>query len=129
MGDQSNNKEKSSKIQKNQNTRSGIYINLSKIVGENRISESNLDRLLYSHDLMPLPKEMALAFKTLPDIIVKPRDAKDVARIMEYAAKENIPVTPRGGASWAFGGAVPAFGGIILDMGSMKEILEINYEK
>jgi glycolate oxidase len=77
---------------------------------------------------MPLPKEMSLVFKTLPEIVVKPRDAKDVSKIMEYAVQDNIPVTPRGGASWAFGGAVPAFGGIVLDMGSMNKILEINRE-
>lgn len=107
---------------------SEIYKNLANIVGEERVSSSNLDRLLYSHDLAPLPKELSLVFKTVPDIIVKPRNATDVSRIMKYAVKYNIPVTPRGGASWAFGGVVPAYGGIVLDMGSMQEILEINKE-
>jgi len=120
--------EKGSKKLKGQGDQSEIYKKMASIVGEKRVSESNLDRLLYSHDLIPLPKEMSLVFKTLPDIVVKPRDAKDVSRIMEYAVKENIPVTPRGGATWAFGGAVPAFGGIVLDMKNMKEILEINEE-
>lgn len=128
MGDQSDKMEKGSKKLKNQNAQSEIYKNLANIVGEKNVSESNIDRLLYSHDIAPIPKEMSLAFKTLPDIVVKPRDAKDVSKIMEYAVKENIPVTPRGGATWAFAGAVPAFGGILLDMGSMKEILEINHE-
>lgn len=107
---------------------SEIYRNLADIVGKDRVSESNLDRLLYSHDLAPLPKEMSLLFKTFPDIVVKPRDATDVSRIMKYAVENSIPVTPRGGASWTFGGAAPAFGGIVLDMGSMQEILEINKE-
>lgn len=107
---------------------SEIFKNLSDIVGEDRVSESNIDRLLYSHDLAPLPKELSLVFKTVPDIVVKPRNAEDVSKIMKYANKQNIPITPRGGASWSFGGVVPAFGGIVLDMGSMQEILEINKE-
>jgi glycolate oxidase len=115
-----------SKISKDQDTSSKMYKKLANIVGEENVSESNLDRLLYSHDLAPLPKEMSLAFKTVPDVVVKPRDATDVSKIMKYAVKNNIPVIPRGGATWAFGGAISALGGIILDMGSMQEILEIN---
>jgi glycolate oxidase len=67
-------------------------------------------------------------FKTVPDIVVKPRSAKDVVSIMKLARKKNIPVTPRGGASWAYGGAVPSNGGIVLDMDGMQEILEIDSE-
>ncbi|KYK30511.1 MAG: hypothetical protein AYK22_03730 [Thermoplasmatales archaeon SG8-52-3] len=113
---------------KDQIVKSDIYKSLAEIVGEDRISESKLDRLLYSHDVAPLPKELSLLFKIVPDIVVKPRNAEDVSKIMKYAVENKIPVTPRGGASWTFGGAVPAFGGIILDMGSMQEILEINKE-
>ena len=107
-------------------SKSKLFKKLASIVSEKNVSESNLDRILYSHDLAPLPKEMSLLFKTVPDVVVKPRNVKDVSRIMKLATKENIPVTPRGGASWAFGGAVPAFGGIVLDMDGMQEILEIN---
>ena len=126
MDDLSKKAENNSKLLKDKDSTSEIYKELVKIVGKERVSESNLDRLLYSHDLAPLPKELSLAFKTIPDIVVKPRDASDVSKIMKYAVENNIPVTPRGGASWSFGGVVPAFGGIILDMKSMSEILEIN---
>lgn len=108
--------------------KSEIYSNLADIVGPDRVSESNLDRLLYSHDLAPLPKELSIVFRTVPDIVVKPRNADDVSKIMKFAIKHDIPVTPRGGASWSFGGVVPAFGGIVLDMASMQNILEINTE-
>ena len=125
---QSNETENNSNYSKDRDAKSEIYKSLADIVGEKRVSESNLDRLLYSHDIAPLPKEMSLLFKTVPGIVVKPRNAKEVSKIMKYAVKNNVPVTPRGGASWTFGGVVPAFGGIVLDMGSMQEILEINKE-
>ncbi len=109
-------------------SKSKIYQKLVTIVGENRVSVSNLDRILYSHDLAPLPKELGIMFKTVPDVIVKPRNADDVSKIIKIALKKNIPITPRGGASWAYGGAVPSNGGIVLDMDGMQEILEIDEE-
>ena len=121
--------EESSPTKQEKDKTNQIYKDIALIVGEDRVSKSRLERLLYSHDLAPLPKEMSLAFKTIPDVVVKPRNAIDVSRIMKYAVKNNIPITPRGGATWAMGGAVPTFGGIVLDMGSMQEILEINKEK
>jgi len=65
-------------------------------------------------------------FKTVPDLVVKPRNSRDVSDIIKLALKKNIPITPRGGASWAYGGAVPSNGGIVLDMDGMQEILEID---
>ncbi len=124
----SNETDKNSNHLKDRIVTSEIYKNLANIVGEERVSVSNLDRIIYSHDIAPLPKELSVVFKTVPDIVVKPRNATDVSKIMKYAVKYNIPVTPRGGASWSFGGVVPAFGGIVLDMASMQEILEINKE-
>jgi glycolate oxidase len=109
-----------------QKVRSELFKKLAAIVGENRVSDSNLDRILYSHDLAPLPKEMGLMFKTVPDVVVKPENAKELSKIMKLATRDHVPVTPRGGASWAMGGVVPAFGGIVLDMGSMQEIIEID---
>ena len=126
MDNQLNDSKKSSNHFGDQIVISEIYKNLSSIVGEDRVSESNIDRIIYSHDIAPLPKELSLIFKTIPDIVVKPRNAKDVSKIMKYAVKENLPIIPRGGASWSFGGVVPALGGITLDMGSMQKILEIN---
>jgi glycolate oxidase len=113
-------------LSKKRINKSDIYKKLADIIGEERISESNIERLLHSHDLAPLPKEISLAFKTMPDIIVKPANAKDVSKIMKFAIENNIPIIPKGGSTWALGGVVPSSGGIVLDMGSMQEILEIN---
>ena len=39
---------------------SDIYRKLASLVGKERVTESNLDRILYSHDLAPLPKELGV---------------------------------------------------------------------
>ena len=33
-----------------------------------------------------------------PDVVVQPRDADDVSRVLRFASEQRVPVTPRGGA-------------------------------
>jgi glycolate oxidase len=95
---------------------------------ESRISDEELERRLYSHDLAPLPKMMEMGFKMLPDIVVRPKNAEEVSKVIKLAIEEQIPVVPRGGASWALGGAVPVLGGIVLDMTTLNSIISVDEE-
>jgi glycolate oxidase len=98
-------------------------------VKPNRYSEETLERLVASHDLAPMPKAAALAFKMMPDMVIHPKEAEEVAEIVKTATSWGIPITPRGGASWGFGGAVPNKGGIMLDMTSMDRIVGLDSER
>jgi glycolate oxidase len=109
-----------------QNKIDRLYRKITKIVTETRVNKEDFERRLYSHDVASLPKMMDLAFKFKPDLIVRPKNAKEISEIVKLAVKEGIPIIPRGGASWGLGGAVPVNGGIVLDMTSMKEIIEID---
>ncbi len=62
----------------------------------------------------------------LPDAVALPRDATAVARILKFASRHRIPVTPRGAGHGYVGGCVPARGGIALSLERMNRILEIN---
>jgi len=62
----------------------------------------------------------------MPEAVVKPRTADEVARIMKLANRERIPVTPRGAGSGLAGGAVPIYGGMVLSLERMDSILEID---
>ncbi|MFP4170127.1 MAG: FAD-binding oxidoreductase [Methanomassiliicoccales archaeon] len=100
---------------------------LKAAVGEENVKTSKFERLLYSHDLAPLPKEVQLAFKNVPDVVVKPTSTEDVKNVVRIAKEAGIPVTPRGSATWGLGGAMSAFGGIMLDIsGSMNKIERID---
>ncbi len=99
---------------------------LVKIVGEERVRIDDFERQHYRHDVASLPKMMDFAFKFTPDIVIRPKNVKEVSEIIKIALKERIPVIPRGGASWGLGGAVPTNGGIVLDLTSMNQILEID---
>jgi glycolate oxidase len=61
-----------------------------------------------------------------PEVIVFPRDAAEVADVLQVASSRNIPVTPRGSGTGLCGGAVPVHGGIVLSLTRMNRILEID---
>lgn len=62
----------------------------------------------------------------IPDAVVLPQTTKQVSKILSYADKNKIPITPRGAGSGLSGGCTPIKGGIVLDMKRMNKILEIN---
>ena len=61
-----------------------------------------------------------------PDAVALPRSAQSVSRILQFARRHRIPVTPRGAGHGYVGGCVPVRGGIALSTERMKKILEIN---
>lgn len=93
------------------------------IVGEKNLICDEEKMHDYSHDEFALPY-----IRKFPQIVVKPRGAKEISEIMKLANKESIPVTPRGGATGLCGGCVPVFGGIVLSFENMNKILEIDKE-
>ena len=61
-----------------------------------------------------------------PDAVALPRTTASVSRILAFAFKHRIPVTPRGAGHGYVGGCVPAKGGIVLSIERMRRIREIN---
>lgn len=62
----------------------------------------------------------------LPDAVAFPQNTESVAAIMRFAAKNKIPVTPRGAGYGYVGGCVPVRGGIVLSLEKLNRIKEIN---
>jgi glycolate oxidase len=63
---------------------------------------------------------------TLPQAVVFPRQAEDVAAVLRFADKRKIPVTARGAGRGYVGGCVPKKHGIVVSFARMNRILEIN---
>jgi D-lactate dehydrogenase (cytochrome) len=61
----------------------------------------------------------------LPDVVVFPKNAEEVSRIMKFASEKQIPVTPFGVGSSLEGHVIPYHGGISLDFQLMNQILEV----
>src|SRR5437016_3346668 len=61
-----------------------------------------------------------------PEVVVFARSTKDVSKLLQFASREEIPVTARGGGFGYVGGCVPARGGIALSLMRMNRIREIS---
>ncbi len=97
-----------------------IIKELTAIVGKDNVSTKEHEIEGFSSDEMPLAKPYA------PQVIVKPTDSQSIAKLMAFASKKKIPVTPRGAGTGISGGCVPIYGGILLSLERMNRILKID---
>jgi glycolate oxidase len=68
------------------------------------------------------------AYHQTPLVCVLPSDRHQVSEILKYAQEHGVPIVPRGAGTSLSGGALPREDGILIGMGRMKRILEIDYE-
>jgi len=61
-----------------------------------------------------------------PEAVALPRTTDSVSRLLKFAQRHAVPVTPRGGGHGYVGGCVPVRGGIVLSLARMNRIKEIN---
>lgn len=102
---------------------------ITDIVGKRNVALDDFSRVKYSHgktvdEAMELRRQMV---RDVPDIVVHPRNKKDVAGIVAFANQEKISVYVYGaGSSVTFGLKTPK-GGIMLIMGThMNKLLVVN---
>ena len=62
-----------------------------------------------------------------PEAVVFAQSTDDVSRLMKFATRHRIPVTPRGAGVGYVGGCVPMRGGIALSLARMNRIKEISF--
>jgi glycolate oxidase len=98
-----------------------ILERLKQILGEQFVITDEEKMEPYSHD------EVAESeYAHMPEVVVKPHTAEEIALIVRLANEMRIPVTPRGAGSGLSGGAVPLYGGILLSLERMNRILEVD---
>ena len=61
----------------------------------------------------------------LPDVVVKPRTAKEISEILKICNADRIPVTPRGAGTGLSGGALPHLGGVLISTERLNTIIQI----
>lgn len=64
----------------------------------------------------------------MPEVVVLPGNAEDVAAVLKVANHFLIPVTPRSAGTSVSCGAIPVHGGIVLLLERLNKILEVNEE-
>ncbi|MGV9171174.1 MAG: FAD-binding oxidoreductase [Promethearchaeia archaeon] len=101
---------------------SDLYQKLTNISSKNAISNDINIRYAYSRNVDPV-------LQKVPDLIIRPESTQEISEILKVANQENTPVWIRGGGDCEFGGSKPVEeGGILLDMKSMNEVINVDRE-
>ena len=97
-------------------------------LGEQPVSTDADDLDSYSADTYWPALAAAAAGTPLarPEIVVRPRTEEDVATVLAIADEHGTPVVPWGGGSGTQGGSLPTEGGIVIDLRSLDQVLEID---
>ena len=92
---------------------------LKSVVGDDHLFVGDAISGDYAHD------ELGEAW-ALPEVVVEPGNAQEIASIMQHAYQRQIPVTTRGSGTGLCGACVPVHGGILLSTARLNRILEID---
>lgn len=96
-----------------------ILKQLKEIVGNENVETSKMSLYSYSYDATP-------NFQNMPDVVVAPKNAEEIASIIKVCNENKIPVTPRGSGTNLSAGTTPLKGGVVLLFHKMDKILEID---
>ncbi|MFI2361829.1 FAD-binding oxidoreductase [Promicromonospora sp. NPDC019610] len=72
--------------------------------------------------MSPILREKVPAGRYLPDAVVRPTTADEVAQVLRIAYEHDVPVTPRGSGTGNYGQATPFDGGLVLDLRGLDTI-------
>ncbi|MDO4920384.1 MAG: FAD-binding oxidoreductase [Phascolarctobacterium sp.] len=64
----------------------------------------------------------------LPDVVIAPADAQEIAAVVKLCNKYLVPLTVRGGGTGITDGAIAVCGGAVLLMERLNKIIELNKE-
>jgi glycolate oxidase len=98
----------------------GLTAELRRIVGERYVLTEKEDTIVYEQD--------GSVLRALPEVVVAPGSAAEVAEVVKAARRAGVPVVPRGSGTGLAGGAVPAEGGVVVSLARLDRILEIDLE-
>lgn len=106
----------------------GLVASLKNIVGDGWVSTAEADLVAYSKDYQLITNRWIIEGKLpgLAHVIAWPGSEQEVSHIVKLAGERGIPVIPYGEGSGVVGAAIPVYGGIMIDMKRMNEVLAVN---
>ncbi len=94
---------------------------LAEALGEAWVTDDPVILIGYSRDQGPLPSQY-------PHLVVMPETTEDVAEVYRIANECEVDVIPMGTGLTTMGLHIPMYGGIIMDLRRMDEVLEVDGE-
>lgn len=103
----------------------------ARIVGEDRVSQRESDRVAYSRDMWQrdILGVRVGELPPLPELVVWPGSTEEVAALVKLAAKGRLAVVPFGGGAGVCGAARGIEGSLVVDMKRMRRIRSIDAER
>ena len=98
-----------------------ILAELTAVVTAANLSTAKAERQLRAQDMSQHPPHLA-------DVVIWPTTAQQVAEVLRIAHEHYIPVTPWGAGSSLEGNSIPLFGGILLSLERMNQIIELHVD-
>src|ERR1700752_1260634 len=80
------------------------------------------------HEMRPYESDGLTAYRQLPFLVVLPETTDQVSRVLRYCHEHGIRVVPRGAGTSLSGGALPLSDGVLLGMGKLSRVREIDYD-
>lgn len=93
---------------------------LQAAIGKKWVLHEPEDLMVYEYD--------ATIERGMPEAVVLPADAGQVAAAVKIARRHGVPVTARGAGTGLSGGAIPCEGGVLIATARMNHILELDAE-
>jgi FAD/FMN-containing dehydrogenase len=100
--------------------------NLADIVGEDYFSSEMFMTSIYSHDIAALPGIVNDVINPNAEAVAQPTTTEVVSNLLMYCKKNDLPIVPRGHGTSGYGGALPARGGIVVEMTRLNEVHNID---
>jgi glycolate dehydrogenase FAD-linked subunit len=93
---------------------------LIEIVGQQSVLWDDYDLMIYEYD--------GSIDKSIPDAVVLPSSAEQVAEVVKLCNRERVPYTARGAGTGLSGGCIPLEGGILIGFAKLNRVLEVDLE-
>ena len=77
-------------------------------------------------DLQHLGTDWTKEFKPCPAMVVLPATRQEVQQVVAYCHRERLPYVPSGGRTGLVGGAVAQQGEVVISLGRMNKVWEVN---
>jgi glycolate oxidase len=80
-----------------------------------------------ARELVPFETDGFIAVRRLPLAVALPRTTAEVAAVLKYCARYDIPVVPRGAGTSLSGGAIPQEDAVVIALTRMNRILDLDF--
>jgi len=106
-----------------------------KLVNKTKDVVASLKKIIKTENILdhedqtrPFETDALTAYKQKPLAVVFPENTEEVSKILSYCNRERIKVVPRGAGTGLSGGALPLADSILLCLGKLNKILEVDYK-